>query len=111
MFFSNIIISAWKGEVRRGGPHSERDEPCARATAHRDRPALLAGCHGQIRTAAGTGCFMMTIVMVCMAFTFIGRTDMDDISNLYLMLLSLPFGVIVRAPAAGMARKGSRRGC
>ena len=109
MFFSNIIISAWKGEVPRG-PHQSAT---SRAPCHCSLgpTAIISGCHDQIRTAAGTGCFMMTIVMVCMAFTFIGRTNMDDISNLYLMLLTLPFGVAVRAPTAYMLRKGYRLGC
>ena len=46
-------------------------------------PRLTRGvfCPVQIRTAAGTGCFMMTIVMTCMAFTFIGRPGMDDIQT------------------------------
>ena len=57
----------------------------------------------RVRTAAGTGCFIMTVVMASMSFTFIGRTDMDNIVNLYHLLLSLPFGIIGAVLGAKLA--------
>eukprot|EP00999_Lentomonas_sp_LEN2_P002683 NODE_558_length_1368_cov_80.441579_g522_i0.p1 GENE.NODE_558_length_1368_cov_80.441579_g522_i0~~NODE_558_length_1368_cov_80.441579_g522_i0.p1 ORF type:complete len:400 (-),score=62.19 NODE_558_length_1368_cov_80.441579_g522_i0:12-1211(-) len=56
-----------------------------------------------VRTAAGTGCFIMTMVMLCLSFSFINKPDMEDIRNLYHILLACPFGVIGSIVGAKMA--------
>jgi len=59
----------------------------------------------QVRVALGTGSYMMAYVMFFVALTFINREGMDDIITLYHVLLTAPFGVLVR-PARGEARIG-----
>ncbi|KCV70505.1 hypothetical protein H696_02853 [Fonticula alba] len=55
---------------------------------------LVNAWDAPVRLAAGTGCLIMTMVMFAMTLTFPGREGMDDINVLYLLLLSLPFGVL-----------------
>lgn len=58
-----------------------------------------------MRVALGTGSYMMAYVMFFVALTFINREGMDDIITLYHVLLTAPFGVLVRL-ARGTARIG-----
>ena len=71
--------------------------------------ACVRACAVQVRVALGTGSYMMAYVMFFVALTFINRQGMDDIITLYHVLLTAPFGVLVR-PARGKPRLGGRAG-